>query len=223
MVDDAVLARYLCIIKKCVAKEVNIDAHYQEDIQQEVFLKLFRAKTFERFNLNDEDQQNIAVAYIMRTVKNCHMDYLVQNNIVKKLSDEERSILSKRYQNLATAEDIDEYAEFIAGYSAKTDTIIVAKQALEIIKTCLDGALMSIKNAARARFLKEAFWRSEYDLPLKSLAETLGFDNSNPTQDFNRFVVKVDECTSSHGIKLNDVNNQVEIIAQLAELNGVTA
>lgn len=220
MTDSAVIAPYFGIIKKCVAREVAIDAHYKDDIQQEVLLKLYRADAFENFSLDNEDQRNMAVSYIRKTVKRCHIDYLLRNNIIKRLDENEQSAHNERYQRLATAEDIDEHAAFISGNSVEAETAVAANQVLEIIKGCLDGALLSIKNIARASFLKEAFWRQEYDLPLKALAETLGFDNSNPTQDFNRFIAKVDECTSPQGIKLNDANHQVEIITQLATLGG---
>lgn len=219
MLNERELAEYLLIIKKSTIKKVKPGAHYLEDIQQDVFIKLFNGGFFEKYSLKDELDRKIAVSYINRTVKTCHIDYLVKNGITKALSKEQQKATGKKYAEIATPEDIDEHHSLVSQTFIESDVVIAARQAYQIVKDCLTSTLLTVKEAAKSKFLQSAFWRNKHELPLKALAEHFGFAHSNPTQEFNRFAARVNNCTEPQGITIMDSDLQVELLAQIAGLN----
>lgn len=107
-------------------------------------------------------------------------------------------------------------ADVLVNFSA--EQILMAKQAYQIIKKCFDVAIGSVKDSTKSIFIDKSFWEQEaYDVPLKDLAKVLGYKNSNPTQDFNRFVGKVNDCTEPSGVKVINPKEQIEFLKQILD------
>lgn len=226
MIDERVLAEYLLIIKKSVNGEVKDIKHYdfKEDIIQDVFLKLFKADFFNKYQLNEKEQSLIATSYIKKAVKSCYIDLLKKNKIIRFLTEKERQDSDRKYENIGTSEDIDEHESLESAAFSSGEEVLMAKEFYLIIRECFEGAITFVSHQLKSNFLRTAFWeQDEYGLPLKKLAEVLGYENSNPTQDFNRFVQKVSECTQTSGVKVVNPCEQIEFLKQIIEIDGVTA
>lgn len=225
MDDEKLLARFMAMIKKCVGREITNQEHYnfKEDIEQDVFLKLYRASFFEKYSLDDESQEKIAFSYIRRTAKSCYLDYLLRTNLIRASTQKEREEFGDRYKNIGFAEDISEHEDLVNNTYVTGENIHLARLAYKTIKDCFDTAIETIRDLTRKTFLTDAFWSlNQCDIPIKELASVVGFDNSNPTQTFNRFVEKVSLCTEPNGIFINNINEQVEFLSQVLEAAEVT-
>lgn len=226
MSNEQVLGEYLAIIKKSVDFVVKDLSHlgFKEDIVQDVFLKLYKGSFFEKYTLDDKEQSLVAASYIKRAVKSCYLDFLKKAKLTRSLTKKEREETDKKYEAIASADDIDDHASVESNQFISPEKILLAKQAYQVIKRCFEGALNNVSNQMKVHFLTEAFWEMDsYGLPIKKLAEVLGYENSNPTQDFNRFVSKVSDCTQPSGITLSKPNEAIEIIKQIIEIDGATA
>lgn len=225
MTDEQLLAEYLVLIKNKVNYEIKNPEHvgFKDDIVHDVFLKLYKSDFFEKYKLNDKEQGLIAATYIGRTVHSCYIDYLKKAGISRQLTEKERQQSGNKFTSIGS-DDIDDLETSLEGSSFSAEQYLMAKQAYQIIKDCFQGAISGISNVVKASFLNEAFWElAKYDLPIKQLAKHLGYENSNPTQDFNRFVQKVSECTQPSGINLANPDEQIEFLKQIIEIDGVTA
>ena len=225
MTDERLLAEYLELIKKKVNYEIKNPEHqgFKNDIVHDVFLKLFKSDFFDKYKLNDKEQSLIAASYIGKASHSCYIDYLKKSGITRQLTEKEQGQSGTKFTNIAT-DDIDDMSFNIEGSSFTAEQYMMAKQAYQIIKDCFQGAISGVSNTVKATFINAAFWESNnYGLPIKQLAKHLGYENSNPTQDFNRFVQKVSECTQPSGIHLVNPDEQIEFLKQIIEIDGVTA
>ena len=225
MTDERLLAEYLVLIKKKVNYGIkNLDHQdCKEDIAQDVFLKLYKSDFFDKYHLGDKEQRLIATAYIGKAVHSSYIDYLKKSGISRQSTEKEKKHSGNKFVSIVS-DDIDDMENEIAGSSFTAEQYMIAKQAYKIIKDCFQGAMSGISNGIKTTFLGEAFWESDkYGLPLKQLAKLLGYENSNPTQEFNRFVQKVSECTQSSGIMIANPSEQIEILRQIIDTDEVTA
>jgi DNA-directed RNA polymerase specialized sigma24 family protein len=224
---EKLLAEYLLLIKKKVDSEIRNPehVHFKEDIVHDVFLKLYNADFFNKYKLGDKEQGLIAASYIGRTAHSCYVDYLQKAGLSRRLTESEREQSGFKFANIGY-DDVDDADSgvYLETSSYTAEQYLIARQAYEIIKDCFKGAISGISNMVKATFLSEAFWElAKYDLPLKQLASHLGYENTNPTQEFNRFVVKVSSCTEQKGIKVVNPDEQIEFLKQIIEIDGVTA
>lgn len=230
MADEKKLAEFLSLIKKLVSFKVKDPDHVQfkEDIANETFIKLYKSGAFDKYSLDEKQESLIATSYIKKTVHSCYMDYLTKAGINRRLTKQEQEETGHKTMNIIK-DDIDEPSSFgvfepeqSSHYSV--EQYLMAKQAYKVIQDCFSSSISSVSNAIRANFLKEAFWEADsYGLPLKKLAVVLGYENSNPTQDFNRFVTKVSDCTQKFNINIVNSGEQIEFLRQIIESEGVSA
>jgi hypothetical protein len=216
MTKEKNLKSYLLFIEKAVSKKVWI-RNVREDIEQEVFIKLFKAGFFEKHDLEDGLITTYASRYIFRTVNSCFSDYVIRKDFIKKTHIEEDEINTttefiEKNVNYSLTIDLDEDI-----HSVPTCVSLEAKQALELIKKCFELSAEMNPDNERLNFLEAAFWRRIYlDINLKDLAKEVGFIHSNPSQEFNRFVAKVSTCTEKDGVKITNPSEQIEILLDLS-------
>lgn len=208
MTHQEELATYLAFIKKAAQHKIW-DAQMRDDVVQDVFIKLHNKNFFQENALEDGQVPKTAGAYIITSMKRQQID-----------------LYRKNYEKESKTDSVDsenEFEQLISGnqlVSYDVDDLWTvreeAKIAYQSIKDCFEGAITQVKDSLKKNFYDAAFWRlSDYDLPLKELANHLGFINTNPTQDFNRFVAKVSTCTQSSGITISKPNEQIEILLDL--------
>ena len=230
MEDEKKLAQFLALIIKQVGYVLRHPDHeqYKEDIVNETFIKLFKSGAFEKYSLDTSENGRIAAAYIKKTINSCSMDYFSKSGIFRRLTKRERESTGLKTQAVIN-EDFDDISGNATSFQEDTKTYtseqyLIAKQAYDNIQKCFSLVSSSITNDSRAKFLKEAFWNSDYyDVPIKQLAHVLGYLKSNPTQDFNRFVDKVSKCTEKYNIKIVNSGEQIEFLRQIISLNGEPA
>jgi len=219
------LADYLLLIKKKVNYEIKNPDHqeFKDDIVHDVFLKLYKSSFFDKYQLDDKEQSLVATAYIGQTVHSCYIDYLKKAGISRQLTAKEKKQFGNKFISIGS-DDISGVEIDLDRYLFSSEHYLMAKQAYDIINNCFQVSISGISNTVRATFLNEAFWESnKYGLPLKQLAKHLGYENSNPTQDFNRFIQKVNECTETSGINVVNPDEQIEFLKQILDVDGVTA
>jgi molecular chaperone GrpE (heat shock protein) len=227
MTDEKELVQFLALIKKQVGFSITSPEHEQckEDIANEAFIKLYKSGVFEKYTLDTTENGRIAAAYIKKTVHSCSMDYFRKSGVYRRLTKQEQASTGLKTQSIET-NDFDEQStgesHFQDDKNAYTaEQYLAAKQAYENIQVCFSSVVSTITNAIRANFLKEAFWVSDnYGVPLKQLANILGYDKSNPTQDFNRFVEKISDCTKKYNIKIVNSGEQIEFLRQIISSSG---
>ena len=210
MDDNKKLGSYLLFIKNSVAKKVWIQ-EVREDIQQEVFIKLFKKGFFDQHDLVDGKISPQAGGYIASTVDSCFYDHVLRKKYKKRSCDEGDEYIEKI--PVSPFEDCSEEEDF---FSIPANVSIEAKEALDVIKKCFENFAEATKDKLKATFFEAAFWRRNYlDMSVKELAENMGFIHSNPTQEFNRFLTKVSGCTEKQDVILSAPNDQIEILLQL--------
>jgi DNA-directed RNA polymerase specialized sigma24 family protein len=213
MTDNYTLEIYLAFIKKAAANKMW-DRELQDDVVQDVFIKLHNKDFFNENDLEDGKVSKQAGVYIYTTVKRHSIDVYRKRNPKDSITD---SI------------NIDSDDEFSAKELPSLDMGIEesclvseeAKNAYSAIMNCFELSLKLVKGEEKLTFFYTAFWElSDFGMTIKELAKHLGFVNSNPTQEFNRFVSKVSNCTEKNGVKLTKPNEQVEILFDLMGVVG---
>ncbi|WP_156780192.1 hypothetical protein [Glaciecola sp. HTCC2999] len=227
MNDEKKLAQFLSLIIKQVGYVLRHPDHeqYREDIVNETFIKLFKSGAFEKYSLDTSENGRIAAAYIKKTIHSCSMDYFSKSGIYRRLTKREQESTGLKTQSI-TNENFDDLSANATFFQEDTKTYtseqyLIAKEAYGNIQKCFSLITASITNDTRAKFLKEAFWNSDYyDVPIKQLAQILGYLKSNPTQDFNRFVDKISNCTQKYNIKIVNSGEQIEFLRQIISFGG---
>jgi hypothetical protein len=227
VLSDQQAAQFLLLIKKMVNKQIKDSAHYEfkDDIVNDVFLKLYSGDFFNTHTLDDADSGKLAGAYIKRVVSSCYYDHLENAGVMVRASKKETDLTGKKTEQIkhdsihvGDNEDDKPAVEVVSAYASAL-TLMEAEDAYQTIKQCFDVAIEKVVDRAKLLFYQIAFWElDEYKMPLKDLAAHVGFANSNPTQDFNRFVEKVSGCTEKSHIVLRNPNEQIEILKQLIGL-----
>lgn len=227
MLDEQKLGRYLVLIEKltkAVIKEPDY-VKFREDVAQDAFLKLYRSDFFETHNLDTDESAKKSSGYIKKTIATCFQDQLMQEGIYRKraVTDVQDDDGTSKYKQLEQSSMDDTNNAFsFSSNDASAEQILIAKQSYDIIRQCFDSAMMVVVDQPKQQFYEAVFWElDKYDLSVKELAVHFGYKNSNPTQDFNRFVDKVSECTEKDGIKVVTPNEQVEFLKQILSLEEV--
>lgn len=227
MSEDEKQSRFLAIIKSYVSFKLKGSPHisFKDDIAQEVFIKLFKANTFDNYNLENKESSLKAAGYIKKAVHSCYSDFLQKAGVFRRLSKVEQESSGKKTMTIIH-DDIDEYysdsdSKTSQSLSFTAEQYLIAKEAYNQIFNCFSKVMDTVNNSVKSHFLNEAFWSlDEYGLPLNKLASFLGYEHTNPTQDYNRFVEKVDICTSRHGININNSSEQIELLKQIIDDGG---
>lgn len=228
MLSEQEAAQFLLLIKKLVNRQIKDSAHYEfkDDIINDVFLKLYSNDFFHTHTLDDKDAGNVAAAYIKRVVASCYFDQLKSAGIMVRATQQETKMTGKKteqikHDSIHDSDDADDKSrvEVVSEYASAL-TLMEAEDAYQIIKACFNVAVEKVVDRAKLLFYQIAFWElDEYNMSLKDLAAHVGFANSNPTQDFNRFVEKVSVCTEKGHIFLRNPNEQIEFLKQLIGLS----
>ena len=98
----------------------------------------------------------------------------------------------------------------------------------ELIEECFDNNYSSIKDAVKKEFIHMVFWDvSLVNNFLKDLAKGIGFNHSNPTQVFQRFLDSVNECLTKNNpldfeLALKETSKEVDVIMKEIEVLQVT-
>lgn len=220
MRNDNTLEIYLAFIKKATNKKVWI-IDEREDIQQEVFIKLFKKDFFTEHPLDGGFVKSQAGKYIYDAVSSCFSDHVIRKRYKEDTSNDSNDGKKTYFAKVSTNVDFvnnDEGDQSVFSSPLTQSSVsIEAKEALDLIKRCFEKYAEATKDQIKATFFESAFWHRNYlDTSIKELAEDLGFIHTNPTQEFNRFVKKVSGCTEKGDVILSAVDNQLEILLQLA-------
>ena len=218
------LYRLLKLITKITGFVIKNPDHqsFKEDVINEAFLKLYNSELIKKSSFEIENEALVIASYSKKTIHTCYMDYLVKSGVLRRSTKEERQKTNLKTQNISSI-DIHNDGEHGAINLEQTehytpDQYLSAKRAYAVIKDCFDKGIITIKDKIRAVFFESVFWDyNQFDLPLNQLAKLLGYKNSNPTQDFNRFVEKVSACTSKSDIRIVKINEQIEILRQIIQ------
>ncbi|WP_019029052.1 hypothetical protein [Colwellia piezophila] len=221
------LAEYLLLIKKITAWKIKSPDHkgFVDDVVQEVFLKLFKQNFFDENKFESEDDRKMITSYIRRTVHSCYMDQLIVLGFIRRLPKAEREPLSGPYIGITNnpIEDTCE-SEIALSQVENPEQYIFVKEAYQWIKSCFDKLLLNISNFDTRKFFEAAFWDfNEYDLPLNKLAIHVGYSSTNPTQELNRFIANVSECTQRHGVVVNNPHEQIQFLRELIDNSEATS
>ncbi len=80
----------------------------------------------------------------------------------------------------------------------KLERLSLTELAYELVEECFDKHYSDINSSKKEEFIYMKFWDEQYSsIHIKDLAEKIGFDHSNPTQFFQRFLKKVNDCLRS--------------------------
>lgn len=228
-IDEKKLAQFLLLIQKMVGYALKHTEHHElaEDIENETFIKLYRSDFFESYSLVDDESKKVATAYIKKTISSCKDDYFVKNGVYRRSTKSELESTGRKTQ--AIYQDDLEDAQQNSSHSFQSseptsEEYLLAEKAYGFIQNCFKLAIAKIKDPQRAEFLYQAFWESNYiNFPLNELAKRNNYSNTNPTQDFNRFVAKVSHCTEKNNIKIVKSGEQIEFLRQMISSNGELA
>ncbi len=219
--DEQVALKYLLLIKKTSShirkKSFQDYAEMEEDVAHDAFLKLMSSGFFER------ERHSGVNTYIYKTVQTCFIDRLKSIGVIRSLTTGEKEHSENKYENIRSVnlDEFSELAEPVSDTLTHSDTLI-AVEAYQWIKSCFEAVYSSISNEKRRAFFKSAFWFDcEYDIPMKKLAELVGYTSTNPTQEFNRLVEKVSQCTEPHGVNVVKPREQVQFLLEQVALAGV--
>lgn len=224
MRDEQRLGRFISLIDKMVKSEIRDKDHvvFREDVSQDAILKLFQSGYLEENSMDSIDDVKRVSAYIRLTVKSCYIDYLARNKINRRRADKECcGYEDSKYENFGydQIDDPNIQGELVSE-GLRPERLVEAREVYEIIAYCFQNALILVKERERQRFYHVVFWElDEYNMTVKDLAAHVGYANSNPTQDFNRFVKKVSECTEKDGIKVVNPSEQVDFLKQILSLD----
>lgn len=219
------LGLYLHLIKKITAWMIKTPEHkeFKEDVAQETFLKLFRGGFFDEHDISNTENERIINRYIHKTVRSCYMDQLKLLGINRKLTKAESEATGGRYQNIVNfpIEDVCDSETELHAFETP-EQYLFAKEVYQWIKNCFEAVSVEIQNNERKRFFYAAFWEFDnYDMPMKTLAGHLGYQSSNPTQEFKRFIDKVTLCTQPHGITVSNPHEQIQLLQEQLDNSGV--
>jgi len=206
------LAEYLELIKKLTNK-IIIDYEHEsirEDVVHEAFIKLFKRGFF------DKKEHTGKMTYIYQTVRTCYMDKLKELGFIRYLTKAEKMNTNNKYENISDISLDNMIEEPDYGYKDNDSyNYLYAKEAYQWIKDCFNSVYDGLKDNSRQAFFDAAFWwNNDYDMPIKDLAQHLGYKNSNPTQELNRLVKKVSNCTEPYGIVLKNPHEQIQILQE---------
>lgn len=213
MTENKMFETYLAFIKKAAAKKVW-DKNLQDDIVQEVFIKLYNKGFFEENELIEGEVSKQAGAYIYTTVVNRFRDIYRTRGSKDTVTDSiDGDNDDHTYVKELPSPDIDSENSLMISEEARN--------AFAIVKGCFDAISQAVKGKEKLTFFQAAFWEfSDFGMTIKELAHYFNFQNSNPTQEFNRFVGKVSNCTEGNGVRLTRPNEQVEILMSLMGMAG---
>ena len=228
-IDEKKLAQFLLLIQKMVGYSLKHTEHQElsEDIANETFIKLYKSDFFESYSLTDDESKKIATAYIKKTISSCRDDYFVKNGIYRRSTKRELESTGRKTQ--AINQDDFEDAQLNSSHSFQSseptsENYFFAQKAYGFIQNCFKLAIEKITDPHRAEFLYQAFWESNnIDFSLNELAKRNNYSNTNPTQDFNRFVAKVSHCTEKNNITIVKSGEQIEFLRQMISSNGELA
>ena len=202
------LAIYLAFIKKAAHYKIW-DSQMRDDVVQDVFIKLHNKNFFQNNALVDGQVPKTTGAYIITTIERHRTDIYRKYHKIESVTD-----------SIESENEFEKHFDAERTSLSNVDHLWFVREEAEIayvsIKECFQGAITQVKDSLKKNFFEAAFWRlSDYGLPLKELANHIGFINSNPTQDFNRFLAKVSICTQNSGITLVKPNEQIDILLDL--------
>lgn len=212
---------YLLLIKKYTGYTVKNPEHsdLKDDIVQEAFIKLLKVDFFSKHDFSSEEDKGSIISYIKRVVKTCYIDQLKSQGYNRRLTKSEREISGNKYKNIENTqfEDVDQSDESLH-HSDSPEQCAFIKEAYQWIRYCFDKMVAEINDIKRKEFFEAAFWEfNQYKLPVKKLAHYLGYESTNPTQELNRFTTKVSSCTQAHGITINNLQDQIQIMQEIIE------
>lgn len=228
-INEKILAQFLLLIQKMVDYSLKHSEHYElaEDIANETFIKLYRSDFFQSYSLADDDSKKIATAYIKKTISSCKDDYFIKNGIYRRSTKRELELTGRKTQaiNQDDFEDaLQNSSHSFQSAELTSEEYFFAEKAYGFIQNCFKIAIETIKDSQRAEFLYQAFWESNnINFPLNELAKRSNYSNTNPTQDFNRFVARVSQCTEKNNIKIVKSGEQIEFLRQMISSNGELA
>lgn len=213
-------AELLLLIQKVTHLHIKNPAHFElkNDVVQDVFLKLYKSANFASLDLNDTIEARSAVNYIRKTVANCYVDALVnQGMLVRTPGDEKR-----RYAQAENLDDNQLTTQIVGADRDQTSLNTELSRAYKWIKQCFDASVETIKDVSRRAYLNAAFWeKTHYDVPLKELASLVGYSSTNPTQELQRFTLKVESCTQHYGITIVNLGDEVQFLKEYLTESGV--
>ena len=217
------LAEYLSLVKKITNYVIKEQGHagIKEDVAQEAFLKLLKKDFFGKYDWHSDIK--IITAYIKKTIFTCYMDQLKLLGFNRPLLKREKEVTGKKYENIVYSQydEISEADEALHDQETPEQTIF-AKQAYQWIKKCYDSLLLGVSDLSRRKFFEAVFWQfGDYDLPMNKLANHLGYESSNPTQELSRFIKKISMCTEPHGITINNAHEQIQFLQEQIDSSGV--
>ena len=217
------LAEYLTLIKK-LTNFVIVDHRHvdiKDDVVQEAFLKLLKQDFFDKYDWNSDIK--IITTYIKMTIRSCYLDLLTTLGFNRPLSKKEKEITGYKYQNISHSQLDDISEDDLSLHNMETpDNAVFAKQAYQWIKKCYDSLSLGVSDLSRRKFFEAAFWDfGDYELPMNKLANHLGYESSNPTQELSRFIKKISMCTEPHGITINNAHEQIQFLQEQIESSGV--
>lgn len=222
MGNDKELYQLLKLITKISNNVIRNTEHQdlRDDIVNEVFLKVYDTEFIKTHSLNKEEQALAVASYIKRAVKSCYFDSLVKLGILRRSTKAEKENTGNKSQNIKSvainSSEENVFVDLEESDNYSHEQYLIAKSAYTTIQNCFYKAINTVKEKAKAEFIKSAFWNyGNFDLPLKQLAKVVGYDKSNPTQDFNRFIEKINLCTNSYDIRLVNVGEQIDILRQI--------
>lgn len=222
MGNDKELYQLLKLITKISNNVIRSAEHLdiKGDVVNEVFLKVYDTEFIREHDLKNEEQALAVASYIKKAVKTSYFDCLVKLGILRRSTKVERESTGLKTQNIKTvsieSDGNDDSVDLAQSDDYSHDQYLAAKRAYLVIESCFKKAIETVKEKAKSEFIQSAFWDyGNFDFPLKKLAEVVGYEKSNPTQDFNRFVEKVNLCTNSHDIRIVNVGEQIDILRQI--------
>ncbi len=187
--DEQVALKYLLLIKKTSShirkKSFQDYAEMEEDVAHDAFLKLMSSGFFER------ERHSGVNTYIYKTVQTCFIDKLKSIGVIRSLTTAEKEQSKNKYENIRSVslEEFSAIAEPMSDFLSLSDTLFAA-EAYQWIKSCFEAVYSSIYNEKRRAFFESAFWfDSEYDIPMKKLAELVGYSSTYRSLYFFRFVL----------------------------------
>lgn len=213
-------AELLLLIKKVVHLHIKNPAHLElkNDVVQDVFIKLFKSSNFTSLDLNDTLEARSAVNYIRKTVASCYLDALVNQGMLVRTRGDKK-------QGYAQAETLDDHqltTQIEGTDREQTSLNTELSRAYKWIKECFDASVETIKDVSRRAYLSAAFWeKAHYDVPLKELASLMGYSSTNPTQELQRFTLKIEACTQNYGITIVNLDDEIQFLKEYSTESGV--
>ena len=212
------IAEYFLLIKKLTNQKIKSPDHkfIRDDIVQDTFLKLYKNDFFSanQFGVSEVKDMEIA-SYIKKVISSCYIDHLKSQGLTRRLSKPETNESGYRYQSIST-QDIQDVEEGTMPQTVlNADQYVSLQDAYRWIRECFDSVLSATKDAYKQAFFEAVFWElDKYTMTIKELAICLGYDSSNPTQELNRFVAKVNLCTNPHGVYIDNPREQILFLSE---------